>query len=116
MPDHLVSTLRLLAASLVTLLGIGRVASLWFRELDQQAVAALLLGTVYLITGLGLFGQSRFTVLVAIALCTAVAVLTLVNVAVLTPLQQAGVALDLITVALCSVVAWHAHSKASTSP
>lgn len=111
MPDHLIATLRLLAASLVTLAGAGRVASLWFRELDAQAVAALLLGAVYLITGLGLFGQSRFTLFVAIALCATVAVYTLRNIGVLMPLQQAGLAVDLITVVLCSVAVWHVRNR-----
>ena len=111
MPDHLIATLRLLAASLVTLSGAGRVASLWFRELDPQAVAALLLGAAYLSTGLGLFGQSRFTLFVAIALCALVPVYTLRNTTALMPLQQAGLALDIITVALCAVVAWHLRKK-----
>ena len=114
MSDQLFSTLRLLAASLVTLSGAGRVASLWFRELNEQAVAALLLGAVYLITGLGLFGQSRFALFVAITVCTAVAAYTLRNIEVLTPLQQAGLAVDLITVLLSALVIWHVRNRPST--
>ena len=112
MPDHLVSTLRLLAASLVTLSGAGRIASLWFRNFDEQAVVALLLGTVYLITGLGLYGSSRFTLFVAISLCATVAVHSLQSQMVLTPLQQAGVATDLLVIVLCAVAAWHLRQKA----
>ncbi|RLQ22200.1 hypothetical protein DWB85_07875 [Seongchinamella sediminis] len=111
MPDHLIATLRLLAASLVTLSGAGRAASLWFRELDEQAVTALILGAVYLITGLGLFGQSRFTLFVAIALCTTVAFYSLGSGVALMPLQQAGLALDIITVLLCSLVLWQLRSR-----
>ena len=113
MPDHLIQTLRLLAASLVTFSGAGRVASLWFRELNQQAVAALLLGTVYLIIGIGLFGQSRFTLFVAIGVCSLVALYTLRSIAVLEPLQQVGLATDLITIVLSTTVLWHIRSRPS---
>ena len=113
MSDQFFSTLRLLAATMITLSGAGRVASLWFRELNEQAVAALLLGAVYLITGLGLFGQSRFTLFVAITLCTAVAAYTLRNIGVLLPLQQVGLAADLITVLLCAMVVWHVRNRPS---
>jgi hypothetical protein len=113
MPDHLINTLRLLAAILVTFSGAGKVASLWFRELDQQAVAALLLGTVYLIIGLGLFGQSRFTLFVAISVCSLVSLYTLKSIAVLEPLQQAGLAADLITIVLSTTVLWHVRNRPS---
>ncbi|MEP4147250.1 MAG: hypothetical protein ABJL54_08505 [Halioglobus sp.] len=113
MPDHLINTLRMLAASLVTLSGAGRVASLWFREFNQQAVAGLLLGAVYLIIGLGLFGQSRFTLFVAISVCSLVALYTLRSIAVLEPLQQAGLAMDLITVVLSTTVLWHVRKRPS---
>ena len=113
MSDHLISTLRLLAACLVTLSGSGKVASLWFRELNEQAVAALLLGGVYLITGLGLFGRSRFTLFVAIALCGSMAAFTLQRPELLHPLQRAGLATDLICVTLCAVVLWHVRKRPS---
>ena len=106
MSDHLITTLRMLAASLVTLSGSGKVAALWFRELNEQAVITLLLGAVYLITGLGLFGQSRFTLFVAIALCGSMASISLRATQVLQPLQQAGLASDLICVMLCALVLW----------
>ncbi|MEH6588527.1 MAG: hypothetical protein V7720_18385 [Halioglobus sp.] len=113
MPSHLIITLRLLAASLVTLSGAGRVASLWFRELNEQAVAGLLLGAIYLIIGLGLFGQSRFTLFVAIAVCSLVALYTLRSIAVLEPLQQAGLATDLITIVFSATVLWHIRNRPS---
>ena len=113
MSDQLISTLRLLAASLVTLSGSGKVASLWFRELNEQAVAALLFGGVYLITGLGLFCRSRFTLFVAIALCGTMAGFTLQGPELLHPLQQASLASDLICVALCTVVLWHLRKRPS---
>tara|TARA_R110002110_G_scaffold303525_2_gene517647 strand:+ start:14611 stop:14985 length:375 start_codon:yes stop_codon:yes gene_type:complete len=68
LPDvsTLVRTLRLLAASLITLSGIGHIAALWMRELSTLAVLDMLTGGVYLIIGLGLFGQSRFSLFMAI--------------------------------------------------
>ena len=113
LPDHLVYTLRMLAASLVTLSGAGRVASLWFREFDQQAVAALLLGSVYLIVGIGLFGLSRFVLFVSIALCSAVALYSIRSIEVLQPLQQAGLATDLFVVGLSGIVLWQVRKRPS---
>mgnify|MGYP001825618739 CR=1 FL=1 len=46
MPKHLIYKLRMVAATLVLCSGSARVASLWFRDLDQQAVIALLLGAI----------------------------------------------------------------------
>ncbi len=60
MPHHLVYKLRMTAAALVVCSGAIRVASLWFRPLDGEAVLTLLIGAIYLIAGIGLFGQSRF--------------------------------------------------------
>lgn len=64
---------RQLAAIFAVCLGAAHVASLWFRALDEAAVASLLLGTVYLIIGLGLFGRSRFTLYIAVAVPATVA-------------------------------------------
>ena len=47
------SRLRVLAGLLITCSGLGRIASLWFRELNGDAVLALLVGAVYLIIGIG---------------------------------------------------------------
>ena len=63
--------LRNSAAALVTTLGAGLVAALWFRDLDAAALADALAGSVYLFIGIGLFGRSRFTLFVAIAACAA---------------------------------------------
>jgi hypothetical protein len=112
-PNQLTITLRLLAASLVTLSGAGRVASLWFRDLDQQAVFALLLGAVYLIVGIGLFGQSRFVLFVSIALCSTVALYSLPFIDTFPPLQQTGIATDIIVVCLSAIVLWQVRNRPS---
>jgi len=65
---------RDLAALLATGVGVGWVALLWFRPLTAPTLLGALLGTVYLFVAIGLFGQSRFSLYLAIALSTAVLV------------------------------------------
>ena len=65
--------LRLLAAILITLSGIGQVAMLWFRELTGAALVDAMTGVVYIIIGIGLQGQSRFTLFMAIGVPAAAA-------------------------------------------
>ena len=99
------SRLRNLAAVLVTLSGAGQVAQLWFRDLTANGVAELALGIAYIIIGIGLFGRSRFTLLVAIVV-PAIAAARII--ATITPenwgaLLTARLAVDVIVV-LCSVI------------
>lgn len=58
--------LRNLAALLITVSGAGQVAMLWFRELTGSAVIDAMMGVTYIIIGIGLQGQSRFTLFIAI--------------------------------------------------
>lgn len=62
------SLLRNTAATLMCLSGIGQISALWLRELTSAALADGLLGSVYLITGIGLFGISRFSLFMAIVI------------------------------------------------
>ena len=96
--------LRNLAAILITLSGTGQVAALWLRELNGAAVTDALLGAVYLIIGIGLFGQSRFTLFTAIVIPAAAAWYVLTWFPQLGPIYNARLATDAI-VALCSAVA-----------
>jgi len=59
--------LRNSAALLITATGITLIAALWARALDDAALLDALLGAVYLFIGIGLFGHSRFTLFVAMA-------------------------------------------------
>lgn len=106
MQNRLAAFLRLLAAIMVTASGAGRITSLWFRDLNEAAVAALLVGSVYLIIGIGLFGQSRFTLFVATAMCatTAFFLLQRHGLSQLQPAQQLAVAADGLTVICCGAV------------
>ena len=69
--------LRLLAAILITVSGIVQVAMLWFRDLTGAALIDAMTGVVYIIIGIGLQGQSRFTLFVAIAVPATAASLVL---------------------------------------
>lgn len=63
-----VTRMRNVAATLLTLSGISHIALLWFRDINGIALAGALFGALYLIIGIGLYGQSRFTLFVAIAI------------------------------------------------
>lgn len=95
--------LRVLAAFLITLSGFGLVAMLWFRELTGAVLIDALLGVVYIIIGIGLQGQSRFTLFLAIGVPAAAAALILSSTAVgaLERLQIARLVIDLAAI-LCA--------------
>jgi len=97
---------RLLAAFLITLSGIGLVAMLWFRELTGAVLIDAMLGVVYIIIGIGLQGQSRFTLFVAIGVPATAALLVLNSTptGAVAPLQLARLVIDLAVI-LCAAVA-----------
>lgn len=97
---------RPVAAALVAAIGCAHVASLWFRDLDAAAVLSIWVGGVYLMVGLGLFGQSRFTLFVAIALCSSSALHALADIGTLTRVQWAGLSADLVAATCCGIALW----------
>ena len=113
MPRPISPVPRLLAALLVTASGAGRVASLWFRELDEAAVMSLLLGGIYLIIGIGLFGQSRFTLFVAAAVCSVVGFYLLGHLPALHWAQALAALADLVVVVCCALVLWDRRRQAN---
>jgi hypothetical protein len=64
-PKNLTRT-RNIAASLLTISGISHIAELWFRDINSAALAGAMFGALYLIIGIGLYGQSRFSLFMAI--------------------------------------------------
>ncbi len=66
MPVHETRNLRNLAAGLTLLAGTTHVAQLWFVELDAPTLFAALFGIFYFLLGLGLAGQSRFSLLLGL--------------------------------------------------
>ena len=101
--------LRNSAAALISISGLGLITMLWFRELSEAAVAEALLGTVYLIISLGLLGQSRFSLFVAIVAPAMGATLLLqfIPLTEMNPLQLTRVAIDGLVIMLSATVLWH---------
>ena len=97
--------LRNLAAALITLSGVGQVAQLWFRDLSGTTVAEAVLGIAYILIGIGLLGQSRFTLFVAIVVPALAATRIIDTVTPENPsaLLIARIAVDVIVV-LCCVI------------
>ncbi|HEY6131725.1 MAG TPA: hypothetical protein VIV27_06880 [Halioglobus sp.] len=100
------SFLRNSAATLMCLSGIGQIATLWLRALTGTALVDGLWGTAYLVTGIGLFGQSRFSLFMAVVI-PAVATGALYY-TVLQPGQAYNLrmAVDAAVVLLCMIVLW----------
>ncbi|MFK7976751.1 MAG: hypothetical protein AB8C02_11475 [Halioglobus sp.] len=58
--------LRGMAATLSSMAGTTLIATLWMRELTELAVIDAVVGGVYLIIGIGLYGKSRFSLFLGI--------------------------------------------------
>jgi len=74
MPVYATRKLRNIATILILLSGLTHVAQLWFVKLDGTTILTALLGMSYLLIGLGLSGQSRFTLWLATGIPAAAAV------------------------------------------
>ncbi len=98
---------------MVTLSGIAQVAALWHRELTEPAVIDALIGSVYLIIGIGLFGQSRFTLFMAIFIPLAAAGYCLSLHAPDTLLIQARIAVDGLAALASLLVLWSVRNNPS---
>ena len=99
------SRLRVLAAMLIIASGVGQVALLWLRDLTADTLTGAFLGVVYIIIGIGLLGQSRFTLFVAIAipLTAAAALLNIFPGGAPSTLQIIRLTVDLAVV-ICSTL------------
>ncbi len=116
MSKALYSKLRVFAALLATGSGAAHIGALWFRELNAIAVISMLIGAVYLIIGIGLYGRSRFALFIAI-------VVALINIglmklhsstAELNTFLTAGVVADAMIVLCCTLVLWHVRLQPSS--
>ncbi|MCB1687214.1 MAG: hypothetical protein KDI33_01935 [Halioglobus sp.] len=107
------SLLRNTAATLMCLSGAAQFAALWLRELTGSALLDGLWGTVYVIIGIGLFGHSRFSVVMGILVpSTGAGILAYT----LTQPEQAytlRIAVDVVIVVLCAVVLWESRHHPS---
>lgn len=110
------AVLRNSAALLITLSGIGHVASLWFRELTPDALLSALIGAVYLFIGIGLYGQSRFTLFTAIVLPAlgSAAQLRQVPWQQLNDLQSTAIAINVFVILSSAYILWRVRHHLST--
>lgn len=106
------STLRGFVAAAVTLSGTAQVAMLWWLELGRPVVMTALCGFVYLLTGLGLFGVSRFALALATVLCGLRATSGF-NALPLAQWEQLRTLTDLLVAVACAWLLWHAHAARS---
>lgn len=98
---------------MITASGIGQIAALWHRELNDLAVIDALIGAVYLIIGLGLFGQSRFTLFMAIVVPTAAAAYFAGTYPGTSQLYIARIAIDGIVASASLLVLWSVRKNPS---
>lgn len=68
MPVYATRKIRNSAAALMLLSGLTHVGQLWFVPLGGEVLVSALLGIVYLLISLGLSGQSRFSLWLAVLL------------------------------------------------
>ena len=100
------SRLRNIAATLLSLSGIAHIAGLWLRDIDTQVLVAALFGAAYLYIGIGLYGQSRFALALAILFPAVGVALALTNspFSSLSDLQLTVLGANSIVIFLSSVV------------
>lgn len=108
MPPPPVRLQRYAAATIVAVSGLLQVASLWRHRLSEDVLLTALIGSVYLLVAIGLYGRSRFTLFVAAGLCAACAGTLLLS-GLPWPWPAAQIirfASDLAVVVLCGRVLW----------
>lgn len=82
------------------------VASLWLRELTQLAVLDALIGAVYLIAGIGLYGYSRFSLFLGIAIPLGISSAFYTNTDEVLAIDQLRYTTDAVIALLSAVVLW----------
>ncbi|MBA6411537.1 hypothetical protein H2508_00190 [Parahaliea sp. F7430] len=104
---------RQLAALLITASGLWQIATLWLSPLGDQVLLSALLGAVYLLIGLGLFGQSRFSLFTAIVIPATVLWLVLSSDPQWTTVRYLRTAADALVVLLSTRVLWALRNQPS---
>lgn len=100
---------RLLAALLVLSAGILQAASPWYRPLEEATLLIAGTGVVYLVVAIGLFGISRFTLFVAVAVCFTRSVWLPSD----TMFQMPLAVMDFIAALACMLVLWSVRNDPS---
>ncbi len=108
MPPPPVRFQRYAAATIVAASGLAQVATLWRYRLSEGVLLTALIGSVYLLIAIGLYGRSRFSLFVAAGVSTACASMLFLS-GLPWPWPAAQVlrfASDLVVVVLCGRVLW----------
>ncbi|GAB3288475.1 hypothetical protein [Parahaliea aestuarii] len=95
--------MRQLAALLVAASGAWQVAGLWFNPLNEAHLLIALIGAAYLLLSIGLFGQSRFSLFLAMVV-PALHLWFLMRLG--EGLASLPAAIDLAVILLCARVFW----------
>ena len=108
MPVSSVTVQRQFAAIVVTVSGVLQIAALWLNRFSEDVLLTAVVGSVYLLVALGLYGRSRFALFVAIATCASSALLAAHELPLTgwTLVEQLRVAGDAIVAMLCLNVLW----------
>lgn len=113
LPNNFFPFLRVAAATLISLSGLGQIASLWLRELTGAAIADAMLGTVYLIIGIGLFGHSRFSLFLGILIPTTATVVLLFPQPQPEQIVILRITVDIIVALLSAIILWRVRNNPS---
>jgi hypothetical protein len=108
MPSPPVRLQRYAAATIVAVSGVGQIATLWRYRLSEGVLLTALIGGVYLLIAIGLYGRSRFTLFLAVGVSAACAGMLMASSAPW-PWPAAQVlrfASDIAVVVLCCRVLW----------
>lgn len=109
-----VHALRLTAAIIAVMAGVGRIAALWLQDLSAAAVGDALLGAVYLMIAIGLFGRSRLSLFLALLVPAAASLGTLYGMTDATDGDILRMALDLGIFLFSALELWRTrHHKAT---
>lgn len=115
-PPHSKSTssARIAAAVIASVSGLGQIASLWLRDLSGAAVGDALLGAVYLLIAIGLFGTSRLSLFLAAIVPAAAAISTAYRMPHPEDITVLRIALDLIIVVFSTLELWRTRHNAAS--
>jgi len=108
------SSARIAAAVIASVSGLGQIASLWLRDLSGAAVGDALLGAVYLLIAIGLFGRSRLSLFLAAIVPAAAAISTAYRMPHPEDITVLRIALDLIIVVLSTLELWRTRHNAAS--
>lgn len=113
MSNRFTSCLRAVAATLICLSGLAQIAALWLRDLTGAALADALLGTVYLIIGIGLFGHSRFSLFMAIVIPLWASGMLFYTHPQAEPIYTLRFATDALVILFSTIVLWQVRNNPS---